>query len=108
MTNRKYHPKASGSEVLFGIHSIEEAIRAGRRKIYQIYILKKRAPKRSRGIIEHAESNRIPIQWLDRDALSAVVGQERHQGIVARVSPYPLVDFLKLPLTAYPIQFPIF
>jgi len=96
MPNRKYHPKASGSEVLFGIHSIEEAIRAGRRKIYQIYILRKRAPKRSRGIIQHAESNRIPIQWLDRDALSAVVGQERHQGIVARVSPYPLVDFSKL------------
>jgi 23S rRNA (guanosine2251-2'-O)-methyltransferase len=96
MPDRKYHPKSSGSEVLFGIHSLQEAIRAGRRKIYKIYILNKRTPNRFREIIQHAESYRIPIQWLDRDAFGALVGQERHQGIGARVSPYPLVDFSKM------------
>ena len=96
MPARKFHSKTSDPEVLLGVHSIREAIRAGRRKIYTIYTLKKRASDRFREIIRHAESNRIPIEQLDRDAFGAIAGQERHQGIAARVSAYPRVDFSKL------------
>ncbi len=92
MPDRKRNPKTSETEVLYGIHAVREAIRAGRRKIHEIYALKTHSHKRFRQIALLAESHRIPVRWMDAAQFQAVVDAGRHQGVGARVSPYPRVD----------------
>jgi len=78
-------------ELLFGIHSVLEALRAGRRKFVEIYTIRTKPSKRIKAILEIAETRQIPIQTLNPNQLGKMADNAFHQGIGAKVSAYPLM-----------------
>ena len=87
--NRQHTVK---TEILSGIHSVREAITAGRREIFEIYVSKEKIPKRIQAVISLAESFQIPVKRLMPHMLQSVLRADHKQGIGAHVSPYPFVD----------------
>ena len=76
--------------ILWGFHPVSEALRARRRKFYALYLTSDRKDKRSEALLEMAEAQGASIQIVSMLQLTAMVGHDRHQGIGAKVSGYPL------------------
>lgn len=79
------------AEVLFGVHPVYEALKAGRRKIDQIWIVTDKQSRRKAEIRMLAERAQIPLERITPSKLNAIAGTDRHQGIGAKVSPYAFV-----------------
>ncbi|MBU0971566.1 MAG: 23S rRNA (guanosine(2251)-2'-O)-methyltransferase RlmB [Proteobacteria bacterium] len=77
------------TEILFGYHSVYEALRARRRKFDLVYVSSKRSAGRADKVIDLAEKNGIPIQYIDPKQLDTMTEFAPHQGIVARASFFP-------------------
>lgn len=84
------------TEIIYGIHPVFEALQAKRRTFHELYILKDTTNQRIEHIIKTAHLAKIPIQYLQRQKLHSLTGIDTHQGIAARVSPYPLLDLSDL------------
>lgn len=69
-------------EIIYGVNSVKEAIKAGRRRIFEIMV--------SREQYEDIASmvRGMPINALSRKELDRIVGERNHQGVIAKVSPY--------------------
>lgn len=80
------------TEIIFGHHPVKEAMRAQRRKIHQIYISRDTPSQRSKKMIARAQTDRVPVEQLPADKMSTLTRTDHHQGIGARVSPYPTTD----------------
>jgi len=78
------------TEILYGIHPVFEALKAGRRKFFEIYFAKDKIPKRLGKVAALAESLNIPVKKINITRLESLTGTGQHQGIGALVSPYPL------------------
>lgn len=77
------------TEILYGIHPVFEAVKAGRRKIFELYVAEQR-PSNRRGKVETvAESLKIPVRQVNSIYLKSLTGNDQHQGLGALVSPYP-------------------
>ncbi|RZB34771.1 MAG: 23S rRNA (guanosine2251-2'-O)-methyltransferase [Desulfobacteraceae bacterium Eth-SRB1] len=81
------------TEILYGIHPVFEALKAGRRSFYKIYLSQDKASKRLKKILDVAASLKISIERIKTSKLESIAGTELHQGIGASVSPYPLAGF---------------
>ncbi|MBU1052322.1 MAG: 23S rRNA (guanosine(2251)-2'-O)-methyltransferase RlmB [Proteobacteria bacterium] len=81
------------TEILYGIHPVSEAIKAGRRKVYEVYIAKSKDSKRFADIIKLSESMRIPVKTVESSHLEKIAGSTFNQGIGAMTSIYPLLPF---------------
>ena len=79
-------------EILYGFHPVYEALRAGRRSFREIYILKQTHVKRNEQIRRAANRENIPLKETSPDKLQTLAGAVSHQGVIARVSAYPLTD----------------
>ncbi len=79
------------SELLYGIHSVSEALKAGRRNFEKIYIARRRSSKRLAAVLALAAAKQVPIQSGEA-AVFERLSNHIHQGIAAKVSSYPLVD----------------
>ncbi|NJL60451.1 MAG: 23S rRNA (guanosine(2251)-2'-O)-methyltransferase RlmB [Desulfobacteraceae bacterium] len=79
-------------EMLFGIHPVNEAIKAGRRKIYEIYLAKEKSSQRLEDTASAAEPLNIPISRISSQQLTSLTASAVHQGIAAKVGPYPMSD----------------
>jgi len=79
------------TEILYGIHPVLEALKAGRRNFFAIDMAKKEPSKRFDALRASAESRKVPVKKVASSQLHASAGTDQHQGITARVSPYPLV-----------------
>lgn len=78
------------SEILAGRNAIYEALRAQRRRIEQVYLAESAAEKGTLEEIVHlCQSQGVPITRTPRMELDRLAGAVTHQGVVARVSPYP-------------------
>jgi len=75
------------TETIYGIHPVFEAIKAGRRTIHELFILKDKTNQRLEQIVEIARPNSIPISYLTRQNLQSLTGIDTHQGIASTVSP---------------------
>lgn len=81
------------TEILYGIHPVWEALQAARRDFYEMYIAaEQKISKRIEMVLSFSETLSIPIKAINRSKLHALAGTDLHQGIGARVSPYPLSD----------------
>jgi 23S rRNA (guanosine2251-2'-O)-methyltransferase len=67
---------------LLGIHSIREALEAGR-AIERIVVARGRGGDRIEEIVRLARQRNVPVRFEDRTAISRLAGTEQHQGIVA-------------------------
>jgi 23S rRNA (guanosine2251-2'-O)-methyltransferase len=78
------------TEILYGIHSVSEALKARRRIFFELYITKDKISKRLNKIVEAAEALNVPIKKVETTKLEKMAAGNHHQGIGAAVTPYPL------------------
>ncbi len=79
------------SELLYGIHPVFEALTAGRRRVYKIYLDKGKKSGRLTQIESMAEAGGVLKKSIGSADLKALTGTIGHQGAAAVVSPYPQV-----------------
>jgi len=77
------------SEVLYGIHPVFEALVAGRRRVYEIYLDTEKKSGRLAQIESMAETRGILKKSIGPGDFKALSGEIGHQGAAAVVSPYP-------------------
>jgi 23S rRNA (guanosine2251-2'-O)-methyltransferase len=80
------------AELLYGFHPVYEALRAGRRTFYEIYISKQTHTKRIKRIRSAASRKNILLKEVSPTKLQSIGGAVPHQGVMARVTAYPLAD----------------
>ena len=79
------------TEVLYGIHPVCEALRAGRRRVFGLYALS-RPSQRVQAALQQARQAQVAVETLSGDQLQALAGTPQHQGLAARVGAYPFAD----------------
>jgi 23S rRNA (guanosine2251-2'-O)-methyltransferase len=84
------------TEILYGIHPVAEALAAGRRKIHEIYVSSDKGNQRIEEITKKSEALNIPVRQQSLQQIQSMTGKEAHQGVAARVNPYPLFPFSEL------------
>src|SRR4030095_14744325 len=80
------HERGSSQNLVYGMNSVLEAVRAGRRSIDSITILESARPDRIKELVELARQRRIPVHRVPRFDLDRSLGDARHQGVVARIA----------------------
>ncbi|MGM0403300.1 MAG: 23S rRNA (guanosine(2251)-2'-O)-methyltransferase RlmB [Thermodesulfobacteriota bacterium] len=76
-------PKKS-VEILSGIHSVTEALRAGRREFFEIYFSRP-LPE---SIAGWARKRNVPVIGKSREELGKLAGTDQHQHVAAKVTPF--------------------
>jgi 23S rRNA (guanosine2251-2'-O)-methyltransferase len=75
------------TQIIYGIHPVAEALRAGRRQVYEILSSREKVPEAIAGLLAcHTE---ITLTRVSNEKLKALAAGEGHQGVAARVSAYP-------------------
>lgn len=77
--------------ILYGIHPVQEALVANRRRIMRVYVAKS-GSSRITGIIDRAKTSQIPVQMVSSERLGALAGTNAHQGIGAETEGFPFSD----------------
>ena len=95
MLNKNLYMK-NQTEMLFGFHCVNEALKAGKRKIYKIFIGKTRSIKRFEQIIYIAKKRKISLEYFDIKDLDIMSKMSNHQGIIAKTSFLPVKNSLSL------------
>jgi 23S rRNA (guanosine2251-2'-O)-methyltransferase len=84
-------------DILYGIHPVREAIRAGRRRIDSVIFLPGKLTHRLAEIRGLAAERGIPVETAPPDHLRAKAGSSRHQGVIAEAAPYEFLSTKALP-----------
>ena len=77
-------------EILYGIHPVFEALKAGRRDFFEVYIAKDKTSKRIDKLVAIAESMKIPVEKVEPLTLKSMTGTDLHQGLGARTGSFPI------------------
>jgi len=77
-------------EILYGVHPVFEALKAGRRDFFEVYIAKDKTSKRIDKLVAIAESMKIPVEKVEPLTLKSMTGTDLHQGLGARTGPFPI------------------
>lgn len=97
------------SETLHGIHSVREALLAQRRCVHEIRITGRRLSPRHEEIERVAGARNIPVVLDQQKIKGAKAGtRPEHQGIMARVSPYPALELPDIVQTPRNVENPPF
>jgi 23S rRNA (guanosine2251-2'-O)-methyltransferase len=78
--------------VLYGIHPVQEMLRAGRRRCTTLWIARHQDQPRMAELRDLAAARGIPIQTISADRLEKNCQSDSHQGVAAAVSPFPLTE----------------
>jgi len=73
-------------EVLFGIHAVEEALRARSRSLDHVEVAKERSDQRLQAVIARAREEGVSVRFVPRDQLDRLARSKSHQGVVAVVA----------------------
>ncbi len=84
------------TELLYGIHPVLEALAARRRRVDTIYLANRGATGRLKSLLSAADSLGIPLQKVSVADLKTLLGPAVHQGVAAKVSPYPFTDLSEM------------
>ena len=80
-------------EILSGFHPVREALRSDRRKFEKILISREKTGSRVDEILALAREKGIPVENLEPETMEKLTRGARHQGLAARVSPFPMMEF---------------
>lgn len=84
-------------ETLYGIHPVQEVLRAGRREVRRLYVVDgKEAGRRPAELVRAAQERGVPVSRVDAQRLVSLCGSGAHQGVAAAVGPYPFVPLTDL------------
>jgi 23S rRNA (guanosine2251-2'-O)-methyltransferase len=84
----------SVSRIIHGFHAITARIRQHADSVLELFIDSQRRDPRARDLIKLAESNGVRIIPMDGKRLDGMAGNNRHQGVVARVDASQKVQHL--------------
>lgn len=80
------------TDILFGIHSVSEALRAQKRTFYKLILARKKSSRRIETLVSLARQRNIPIEWAQLKEMDRLTGQLKHQGVALKASPLPVGD----------------
>jgi|ERR1051326_4044409 23S rRNA (guanosine2251-2'-O)-methyltransferase len=84
--------RIAGSNLLYGVNPLLEALRAGSRAPAEILIAEGARDERLRTLIELARSKNVAVRRVPRAVLDRAAGNTHHQGVMARVAATEYVD----------------
>lgn len=82
---------APESEAVYGIHSVEAALRARRRRLHGLWLREGAPSERLAELHELAGNAHIPVERKSVAELTARCGSDAHQGAVLVAGPLPLL-----------------
>jgi 23S rRNA (guanosine2251-2'-O)-methyltransferase len=85
----------TSTEMLYALHPVTECLKAGRRRVLEIFVSRKH-DERVGVVLKLAAAGNVPVQRISRSDIQRLAMTGEHQGICARVEPYPLADFTQL------------
>jgi 23S rRNA (guanosine2251-2'-O)-methyltransferase len=74
-------------EVLYGLHPVEEALKAGRRRFDHVLVARERHDERLARLVSECREAGVPVRQEAREQLTQLAGTTTHQGVVAVVRP---------------------
>ena len=74
-------------EVLYGLHPVEEALKAGRRRFDHVLVARERQDDRLARLVSDCRDAGVRVRQEARDQLTQLAGTTAHQGVVAVVRP---------------------
>src|SRR5579871_423889 len=74
-------------EVLYGLHAVEEALRAGKRRFDHVLVARERHDERLERIVAACREAGVRVRQESREQLTQVAQTAAHQGVVAMVRP---------------------
>lgn len=74
-------------EVLYGVHPVEEALKAGRRRFDQVIVSRERHDDRLDRLVAICRQAGVPVRQEAREQLTQLAQTPAHQGVVAMVRP---------------------
>jgi 23S rRNA (guanosine2251-2'-O)-methyltransferase len=74
-------------EVLYGLHPVEEALKAGRRRFDHVLVARERDDPRMDRLVALCREAGVRVRQESREQLSLVAQTPAHQGVVAYVRP---------------------
>jgi 23S rRNA (guanosine2251-2'-O)-methyltransferase len=75
---------AEAQEILYGLHAVREALKAGNRPLQRMLVL--RTDKQFTDLVQLARSRRVPIHVQPLTSFDRLVPNGKHQGVVAFTS----------------------
>ena len=78
-------------EVLYGVHPVAEALRAGRRRFDHVLVAAERHDDRLARLVADCRHAGVRVRQEPREQLTQVAGTNAHQGVVAFVRPKELL-----------------
>jgi 23S rRNA (guanosine2251-2'-O)-methyltransferase len=72
-------------EVLYGLHPVEEAIKAGRRRFDQVLVARERKDERLENLVSLCREAGVRVRQESREQLTLMAQTAAHQGVVALV-----------------------
>ena len=91
--------------MIYGVHPVLETVRAGKRSVEAIYLA--RIPSSADDLVALAENAGISITSSSVNEISTLTGSQHHQGVAARVGPFPYADLDDLLFGQEAIQGPM-
>lgn len=91
------------SDLLLGIHAVEEALASGR-PLNRIIVARGQHGGRIQKIIDLARSRGVPMRFEDRAQMDRSAGSQRHQGVVGFAASRPAVELEDLLADAHQNQ----
>ncbi len=74
-------------EILYGVHPVEEALRAGRRRFDHVIVARERQDTRVEKLVADCRQAGVRVRQESREQLTQLAGTAAHQGVVAVVRP---------------------
>ncbi|HWG21180.1 MAG TPA: 23S rRNA (guanosine(2251)-2'-O)-methyltransferase RlmB [Terracidiphilus sp.] len=78
-------------EILYGVHAVEEALRAGRRRFNHVLVARERHDTRVEHLVAACRQAGVRVRSEPREQLTQMAGTAAHQGVVAVVHPQELL-----------------
>ena len=75
--------KLGGMEILYGLHPVEEALRAGSRKFDHVCVARERHDERLQRVIDLCRDTGVRLRFEPREHLTQLAKSAGHQGVVA-------------------------
>ena len=72
-------------DILFGVHPVEEALRAGRRRFDHVLVARERHDARVEALVAACRQAGVRVRQEPREHLTQLAGTANHQGVVAMV-----------------------
>src|ERR1700690_2815787 len=78
--------------VIYGIHSVSEALKSGARSFEYVGIARERHDQRVQRIIDDCRASGVQVRFLPREQLDRVANTNTHQGVIAVTSSKQYAD----------------